>query len=418
MDKIIWINKLGIMSSDLVSCSRAPAVAELRVLIRVPPTRRYPTIRDPMTLDDLAPIPLFTDVARDALAAALRRLSPRTFLQDECLLKSGDPATGLFIILRGNVGVELDGSFLVPRGEYELIGEQALLAEDGRRTATVTARSLVSALWIPRDAFELLLKDQQFAVNLARVLSVKLTQATKDRAYRYSKEALVFGEFRAHVAPEVLDRLIQDGTEYGAPRRIEAIILFSDIRDFTKRSNEMTPEQIARDLTKYLNHAVDLVHEHGGMVDKFVGDALMAVWGAFENLRPEHAQQAFDCARRMVESAGRFRFGEGPIRIGVGLNAGKVFIGNVGGNAKRQFTVLGSAVNLASRFEAQTKDFRVPIVLGTDMVRLLGPNIRRMLREHPAVQIDGATAPQHLFTFDPHEGVIERSAPNGLGHRT
>jgi len=353
-----------------------------------------------MIIDDLTAIPLFADVSPEVLRAALPCPTCRTFLQGQRLFESGDPATGFFVILRGNVSVELEGAFLVPRGEHELIGEQALLANDGRRTATVSARDLVSALWIPRESCDALLKDSQFSLNLVRVLSNKLTQATRDRAYRYSKEALVFGEFRAHVAPEVLDQLIADGEAYGAPRKAEVIVLFSDIRDFTRRSTDLAPEQLAQDLTKYLNHVVDLVHQHRGMVDKFVGDAVMAVWGAFEDLSAAHARLALDCARYMVTSAATFTLGAQPLQIGVGLNAGTVFIGNIGGDGKRQFTVLGSAVNLASRFEAKTKDFGQPIVLGEDVARLLAPEVRSTLSKHEEIEIKGA-APQRLYSFDP-----------------
>lgn len=367
-----------------------------------------------MTIADLAVLPLFADLSADVLAAALPRPTVRTFVPGECLFRKGEPASGFFIILNGHVSVELDGTFLVPRGEHELIGEQAMLAGDNRRTATAIANDLLTALFVPREAFALLSRDPRFGLNLAAALSSKLTQATKDRGFRYSKEALVFGEFRAHVAPEVLDWLIQDGAAYGAPRKTEAIVLFSDIRGFTQRSSTMSPDQIAEDLTLYLNHVVDLVHAHSGMVDKFVGDAVMAVWGAFDDLRPEHVEDAFECARRMVESAANLRFGGRPIEIGVGLNAGTVFVGNIGGNGKRQFTVLGAPVNLASRFEAETKNLQRSIVLGEQAAHLLTPTSYRLLERHAAVPIKGVT-PQDLFSFDPLKGVTERSTPRELG---
>lgn len=357
---------------------------------------------------DLRSIPLFARMAREVLGRALPSHSVRTFLQGERLFKVGEPASGLFVILHGHVSVELNGTVLVPRGEYELIGEQGLLADDNRRSATVVARDLVSALWVPRPAFDLLRRDPQFILNLARALSAKLTQATKDRAYHYSKEAIVFGQFRAHVAPQVLDRLLQDETAYGAPRKTDAIVLFSDIRDFTQRSNRMAPEKVAEDLTAYLNHVVDLVHRHGGTVDKFVGDAVMAVWGAFDDLDTSHAEQAFACACRLVESASTFRFGRRPIKVGVGLNAGPVFVGNVGGDGKRQFTVLGTPVNLASRFEAKTKDLNAPIVMGKRVADCLEPEVRCRLQEHRRVEVKGAAA-QRLFSFDPLKGSFRRS---------
>lgn len=357
-----------------------------------------------MNIQDLASIPLFAGVSPDLLKVILPQLSKETFLQGQRLFDRGSSAGEFFIILHGSACIERDESFLVTRGEYEIVGEQALLA-DGFRSAAATAQGLVSALRVPKAALDLLLGDPCFGRNLACGLSTKLTQATRDRGFRYSKEALVFGEFRAHVAPEVLNRLIADGADYGAPRKTNVVVLFSDIRDFTRWSSEMEPDDLALDLTTYLNHVVDVVHKHGGMVDKFVGDAVMAVWGGFEELHAEHARQAFDCAKCMVASATEFTLGSKPIQIGVGLNAGNVFIGNIGGSGKRQFTVLGSAVNLAARFEAETKNLSQPIVLGEGVVRLLGPAIRETLSEHAGVLIKGAS-PQRLYSFDPAATVL------------
>jgi class 3 adenylate cyclase len=356
-----------------------------------------------MTVGELSVIPFFFDVSSELLASVASQILTRTFLHGECLLSSGSAANEVFLILHGNVCIERDSAFLVTRGQHELLGEQALLTDGGVRTATAKAQGLVTALAIPRGVFDVLLGDPVFSRNLASTLSKKLTQATLDRAYRYSKEALVFGEFRAHVAPEVLDRLIQEGTDYCSPRKTQVVILFSDIRGFTELSSDLEPERIARDLTTYLNHVVDIVHRYGGMVDKFVGDAVMAVWGAFDPISPLYSQQAFECAQRMVQDAKTFSFGGKPINIGVGLNAGTVFVGNVGGNGKRQFTVLGSAVNLASRFEAKSKELGQPIVLGEGVVQGLTPNARALLRDEGDIEVKGAP-PQHLYTFAPSWG--------------
>jgi class 3 adenylate cyclase len=357
-----------------------------------------------MQARELSNIPLFTGVATAVLAAISRLLTVRAFLPREVMFRDGDSADELFVILHGHVEVEIEGTFLVPRHRHEIVGEQGLL-NGGRRTATVTAQSLVSALAVPREAFTALLDDRAFLLNLARALSSKLTEATGDRAFHYSREARVFGEFRAHVAGEVLDRLLEDPDRYGAPRRADVIVLFSDIRDFTRITSQMDPHDMARHLSPYLNHVVDLVHQHDGMVDKFVGDAVMAVWGAFDGAGPMRAHQAFDCACRMIRTARDFFLGDEPIRIGVGLNAGSAFVGNVGGEGKRQFTVLGATVNLASRYEAKTKDLGTPLLLGPDFEKQLAADVRRQLKKHPGVEIKGAGA-QDLSSFDPLAGVV------------
>jgi class 3 adenylate cyclase len=353
-----------------------------------------------METPDLARIPVFAGVSPEVLAAVGPKLVQKTFLPHDVICRNGDPATEMFIILHGHVEVAIDGTFLVPRGQHDLIGEQALLSGGGRRTATVTAQSQVSALVVPTEAFNALLDDTAFVFNLARALSGKLTQATADRAFHYSREEQVFGEFRAHVAPQVLDRLLELPDRYGAPRQSEVVVLFSDIRDFTRLSAGLDPARIARDLSAYLNHVVDAVHEYDGVVDKFVGDAVMAVWGAFDPPSADHAKRAFKCACRMVQTAGQFSFGPERIRIGVGLNAGPAFVGNVGGERKRQFTVLGATVNLASRYEAKTKELGRPLLLGPDVAKDLSRECQSRLQRHPGIDVKGAGL-QNLFSFDP-----------------
>ena len=107
---------------------------------------------------------------------------------------------------------------------------------------------------------------------------------------------------------------------------------------------------------------VKVLHAHHAYVDKFIGDAVMGVWGfPFES---EHQMsEAFACAKQMVARAGAKAIGGKPVRIGVGLSAGSIFCGNIGSDLKRQFTVLGSAVNLAARCESACKELNASIVI-------------------------------------------------------
>ncbi|MCA1480961.1 adenylate/guanylate cyclase domain-containing protein, partial [Bradyrhizobium sp. NBAIM08] len=152
--------------------------------------------------------------------------------------------------------------------------------------------------------------------------------------YHYRQEQLLFAEFRAHVSPEVLNELLNSGREYGAPQFIDAVLLFADIREFTSHSSNMEPAAIAEQLSPYLDSVVDGIHRHGGMVDKFIGDAVFAIWG-YSASGEDMVVSALECAEEMLSVAADLRFNGEPIRIGVGLNAGKVFIGNVGGAGKR-----------------------------------------------------------------------------------
>jgi class 3 adenylate cyclase len=346
---------------------------------------------------ELSSLPLFAGVAPEVLALITPEMV-RHYKHDEVIFYQGGAADSLVILLRGDAQIIADGVYLVRRQPYEIIGEQAFINES-YRTATAVAQGLVQALVIPRHIVARLMEETAFNHNLLRVVSDKLSQATNERAYRFRVEELLFTEFRAHLSPEIMDRLLSRGEDYGKPRYIDAIILFSDIRCFTERSAGMTPEEIALQLSPYLDSIVDTIHDHEGLVDKFVGDAVMAIWG-FAPGADSLAIQALDCARAMVEQARSMTFGGQPIAIGVGLNAGRVFIGNVGGDGKRQFTVLGSPVNLAARYESETKTLGVPIVVGQDFYERLPGERQRCLTAHAGRELKGAE-PQTLYTYNP-----------------
>lgn len=337
-----------------------------------------------------------------ALAEAAQLAQTRVYRDGDVLCHEGEDADELFILLKGQVTIWADEIFLVARGPTELVGEQAFI-EGTTRGATARAQGMVQALVIRRAAVDRLLLDPVFARNLMRQLSKKLSQSTSDRALRYRYEHLLFGEFRSHVSAEVLQELLNSGEDYGAPRVVDAVILFADIRGFTTRSARMSPDEVATQLTAFLDHAVDTVHEHGGMVDKFIGDAMMAVWGGLVATGQDMVSQAFECARRLVETSGRFRLGEGVIELGIGLNAGDVFMGIVGGEKKRQFTVLGSPVNLAARFQSMTGTVGAPVVMGPDFVARMSDEDRAGLRVHPECPIRGADD-QTLHSWAPTIG--------------
>jgi adenylate cyclase len=243
------------------------------------------------------------------------------------------------------------------------------------------------------------MRDGAFMRNLLGLVSGKLREATDERARHYRREQLLFSEFRAHASPEIVNRLLSTGVNYGAPHHIEnCVILFSDIRNFTLRSSQMTAEDVADQLTVYLDKVVDIVHRHHGIVDKFIGDCVMAIWG-YAIANNDRASDALACAKEMVQAAAGLEFGGEPIEIGVGLNAGRVFIGNIGGKGKRQFTVLGDPVNLASRFESHSKILNAPIVMGEGLYQQLPQEIRSSLIAHHDQLISGADA-QTLYTSD------------------
>lgn len=181
------------------------------------------------------------------------------------------------------------------------------------------------------------------------VAGLVYSQSVVDRDTRRIRQL-----FRRYVAPEVVDRLLQGGTDVEAGRRMEVTILFADVRGFTAFAEQASPEDVVRCLDKYLQVMADSILAHGGMLDKYVGDSVMAVFGA-PLPRPDHAQAALAAAldiRRRVAAIGEHEDHPGAaLEVGIGIHSGEAVVGSIGSPLRREFTAIGDAVNVASRLE-------------------------------------------------------------------
>ncbi|MGA9116605.1 MAG: adenylate/guanylate cyclase domain-containing protein [Bacteroidota bacterium] len=174
--------------------------------------------------------------------------------------------------------------------------------------------------------------------------------------------------FSTYLNPKVVDELIADPArlKLGGDRR-ELTVLFSDIEGFTTIAERLEPEALVALLNGYLSRMAGIVLEHGGTLDKYEGDAIMAFWGAPVPLE-RHALQACRTALRMQEAAsvlGREwqEAGHPPLRVRIGINTGSMVVGNLGGASKFDYTVIGDSVNLASRLEGANKLYGTGIIL-------------------------------------------------------
>ncbi len=333
-------------------------------------------MKPPPILQTLRPDWLFEGVP-EALVRKVSRHS-EFHQRGHYLFREDELADAFYYLKHGTVDLLREDTLLVSRHAGWVIGEQAFI-ENKNSPHSISAKvtsSTAEVCRIDQDLAAELLAHPHFLLNLLKMVSLKLSQTTFESAVRYRNEELLFREFRSHVSPAIASELLKNGVDYGLPRYVSGIVLFSDIRDFTMASGEMNPEAVARDLGLYLDRMVELVHKHGGLVDKFIGDAVMAIWGyQSQTGHPASASaiaaQALACAQEMVHTAGTMTFGGHPIRIGIGIEHGKLFIGSIGSGDKKQFTVLGQVANIASRYESLSKEFACNIVVGDSIAALV-----------------------------------------------
>jgi len=168
----------------------------------------------------------------------------------------------------------------------------------------------------------------------------------------------VLSNFQRYFAPDLARQIAgQEGEiQLGGAKR-QVVVLFSDIRGFTQISERMSPDEIAGLLTDYFTEMVEIVFRYGGTLDKFMGDALMALWGA-PIARIDDADRATRAAIGMQQALRQLNVrwqqqGRPALAVGIGLNAGEVFAGNIGSERRLEYTVIGDAVNVAARLCSQ-----------------------------------------------------------------
>src|SRR6266511_495384 len=195
-------------------------------------------------------------------------------------------------------------------------------------------------------------EDLEFLIAFGGLTAVAIENSQLSERIR--REALVLSNFQRFFSPNVAADIAQKGEEVqlkGEKRPV--VIFFSDIRGFTPMSETMNPDEIAGLLTDYFTEMVDIVFEHSGTLDKFMGDAIMALWGA-PIAHADDADRAMQCALDQIETLEKMNAkwaesGREPLAIGIGINFGEVFAGNIGSNRRLEYTVIGDAVNTASR---------------------------------------------------------------------
>ncbi len=248
-----------------------------------------------------------------------------------------------------------------------------------------------------------------FAITLMVVTMVLVTvvagrgsQRTLRLVARVTSEQLRRERLGRYFSPQVAEWLQTHGERDGERR--EVTILFGDLRDFTALSEHLPSEAVVTLLRAYHERMVEVIFAHGGTLDKFLGDGLMAYFGAPQP-QADHAERAVRCALAMLhalEALNRERTarGESPLRMGIGIHTGSVVVGDVGATTRRECTAIGDAVNVAARIQELTKRDGVPILVSDATRQQVGARIGFV--SAGAVELRGRTQP--VLTYVPQPG--------------
>jgi len=216
--------------------------------------------------------------------------------------------------------------------------------------------------------------------------------------------------FGTYVDREVAEHILREGTSLTG-EEVEVTMMFIDIRNFTAFAERSSATEVVATINRLFEGVVPIIHEHDGHVDKFVGDGLLAVFGA-PRRQEDHADQAL-AAAFAIDRAVQAEFA-GELSIGVGLNSGTVVAGNVGGAGRLEFSVIGDAVNVAARVEAATRQTGDAILVSEHTRRLLSRTAAASLEERPSVPLKGKTRAVALYapaTTEPDARLVDSPVP-------
>jgi len=314
-------------------------------------------------------------------AHEVRRLYPGTGVvvlsahDDEAyalaLLGGGD--SGLAYLLKDRLGqgdelaraireVAAGGSLVDPTIAARLSGREEG-TEEGRAILDLMAKGLgyaemADALGTTQEAIDRQVTElfQRLAHEASRGASYAVDELKRLHEAVVDREASA-RTLRPFVPAQFAERLASGGAAAGIQEEVEATILFSDIRGFSTLAESLAARQVADLLARHLSAMAEVVLDHGGTIDKFAGDGVMAVFGAPDAL-PDHADRALRCALAMQGRQSDLNretsaAGIDPLGMGIGVNTGTVIAGTVGGGGRLEYTVMGDAVNLAQRLQSE-----------------------------------------------------------------
>ena len=213
---------------------------------------------------------------------------------------------------------------------------------------------------------------------------------------QYKLRQQIKKQFEHYLDPRQVKKLQDDPSSLvlGGEKRY-CTFLFTDVRGFTAMSEKLEPEEVTKIMNKALTIQADAVKKYGGMVDKYIGDAMMAIFNAPINL-PNHETVAVLCAEEIQDNIKKADLG---IEIGLGVNTGYAVVGNMGSDTRFDYSAIGDAVNLAARLESSTKEVGEDIVIGYDTISASSFSDQIMLKELDSIFVKGKEKPIKIYTL-------------------
>ncbi|MBK6604969.1 MAG: adenylate/guanylate cyclase domain-containing protein [Leptospiraceae bacterium] len=202
-----------------------------------------------------------------------------------------------------------------------------------------------------------------------------------------------------YFSPEIVEEITKNPEVLNQGKRQEVTILFQDIRNFTKMSEGMNPDELAEFLNEFRARMTNVVFANGGTLDKYIGDAIMATFGT-PNVTPNDTVNAVNTGLQMLSSLSEWNMirkkqGKEEIRIGIGLHCGEVFTGSVGFAGRMEYTVIGDAVNTASRIESLCKQFQAEFLISDEVYQKVKNSIQA--ETLPLVEVKGKEKPLQVY---------------------
>ncbi|MBN2160048.1 MAG: adenylate/guanylate cyclase domain-containing protein [Spirochaetes bacterium] len=234
-----------------------------------------------------------------------------------------------------------------------------------------------------------------FQIGLTFLFIITYRVLTEQREKRYIRQT-----FSKFVSKSVVDELLKspEKLQLGGEKKILSV-LFSDIRGFTTLSERMTPEQLVDHLNHYLQTMTDIVIKYNGTLDKYVGDEIMAFWGA-PIPQDDHAILACKAAVEMIEQLDQMNNAwvhqkKEPLAIGIGINSGAMIVGNVGSSSRMDYTLMGDNVNLGARLEGTNKVYSTNIIISENTYELVRDHV--ISRELDLIRVKGKEKPVKIY---------------------